>query len=141
MRKFTIEKKYHFYAAHRNQNLEGKCRNIHGHTYDVVAHFEFEQKDKEVTMEFGKIDELVEPMIKRFDHAFIIDSNDHLYKYLLDFNEEFKFLVLKRETSLENLAKEIFYCIEFTTLPIVKLELSETKSSKVIYNPKYDTNI
>jgi 6-pyruvoyltetrahydropterin/6-carboxytetrahydropterin synthase len=29
----TIIKDYHFYTAHRNENLRDKCRNIHGHTY------------------------------------------------------------------------------------------------------------
>ena len=41
-----IEKKYHFYAAHRNKKADEKCGRIHGHTYKVKCIFEFtEMKD------------------------------------------------------------------------------------------------
>lgn len=38
-----IQKKYHFYAAHRNKAGGEKCGRIHGHTYDVVCYFKFEK--------------------------------------------------------------------------------------------------
>jgi 6-pyruvoyltetrahydropterin/6-carboxytetrahydropterin synthase len=30
-----ITKRFHFYAAHRNPEIGGKCANLHGHTYRV----------------------------------------------------------------------------------------------------------
>ena len=35
-----IQKDYRFYAAHRNEELTDKCRNLHGHRYGIRCLFE-----------------------------------------------------------------------------------------------------
>ena len=125
-----IEKKYHFYAAHRNKNAGEKCGRIHGHTYDVVCHFKFNEMKDGVTMLFSDIDKVVEPIIKQYDHHFLLFRDDSLCDVLNMANEPY--IELPFETSAENMAMWIFYQIK-THLPIVKIELAETKSSNVIY--------
>ena len=128
-----IEKKYHFYAAHRNKAGGEKCGRIHGHTYDVKCYFKFETKNEGgITCLFSDIDKLTEPIIKEHCHWFMLYENDPLVDVLELANEPF--LKLPFETSLENLAIWLFTRIKNETkLPIVKIELAETKSSKVIY--------
>jgi len=125
-----IEKKYHFYAAHRNKNAGEKCGRIHGHTYDVVCHFKFNEMKNGVTMLFSDIDKVVEPIVKQYDHHFLLYKEDNLCDLLNMANEPF--IELPFETSAENMAIWIFNQIK-THLPIVKIELAETKSSNVIY--------
>jgi 6-pyruvoyltetrahydropterin/6-carboxytetrahydropterin synthase len=125
-----IEKKYHFYAAHRNKNAGEKCGRIHGHTYNVVCHFKFNEIKNGVTMLFSDIDKIVEPIIKQYDHYFLLYREDSLCDVLNMANEPF--IELPFETSAENMALWIFNQIK-THLPIVKIELAETKSSNVIY--------
>lgn len=125
-----IEKKYHFYAAHRNKNAGEKCGRIHGHTYDVVCHFKFNEIKDGVTMLFSDIDKIVEPIIKQYDHYFLLYREDSLCDVLNMANEPF--IELPFETSAENMAMWIFNQIK-THLPIVKIELAETKSSNVVY--------
>ena len=125
-----IEKKYHFYAAHRNKNAGEKCGRIHGHTYDVVCHFKFNEMKDGVTMLFSDIDKVVEPIIKQYDHHFLLFRDDSLCDVLNMANEPY--IELPFETSAENMAMWIFNQIK-THLPIVKIELAETKSSNVIY--------
>jgi 6-pyruvoyl-tetrahydropterin synthase len=125
-----IEKKYHFYAAHRNKNAGEKCGRIHGHTYDVVCHFKFNEMKDGVTMLFSDIDKVVEPIVKQYDHHFLLYKEDSLCDVLNMANEPF--IELPFETSAENMAMFIFNQIK-TYLPIVKIELAETKSSNVIY--------
>ncbi len=125
-----IEKKYHFYAAHRNKNAGEKCGRIHGHTYDVVCHFKFNKMQNGVTMLFSEIDKVVEPIVKQYDHHFLLYKEDSLFDILNMANEPF--IELPFETSAENMAIWIFNQIK-TYLPIVKIELAETKSSNVIY--------
>jgi 6-pyruvoyltetrahydropterin/6-carboxytetrahydropterin synthase len=125
-----IEKKYHFYAAHRNKNAGEKCGRIHGHTYNVVCHFKFNEMKDGVTMLFSDIDKVVEPIIKQYDHYFLLFREDSLCDVLNMANEPF--IELPFETSAENMAIWIFNQIK-THLPIVKIELAETKSSNVIY--------
>ena len=38
-----IQKEYRFYAAHRNEELHDKCRNLHGHRYGMTCFFEVER--------------------------------------------------------------------------------------------------
>lgn len=125
-----IEKKYHFYAAHRNKQAGEKCGRVHGHTYDVTCYFKFDTMHNGVTMLFSDIDKLTEPIIKQYDHYFLLYQEDKLCEIFNLYNEPY--ISLPFETSAENMAIWIFNEIR-NKLPIVKIELAETKTSKVIY--------
>lgn len=132
-----IQKKYHFYAAHRNPEGGEKCGRIHGHTYEIECYFNFEYRDKEssVTVLFSDIDKLVEPIIKQHCHWFLLWEKDSLCE-LLDLANE-PYLKLPFITSAENLSIWLFNRIKSETkLPISRIELAETKTSKVIYETK-----
>jgi len=141
----TIARKYHFYAAHRNETLNDKCRNIHGHTYYVTVYLTFSEPDKKtgVTMLFGEIDKMIEPIIKTMDHSFLINENDPLVKYLRMFQDSercsLKLFYCKDVTSVENLAKWIWEEIKNLYIPNALnliVEVQETQSATVLYEPK-----
>ena len=127
-----IEKKYHFYAAHRNKEAGEKCGRIHGHTYHVTCTFEFEYRDS-ICMLFSDIDAIVEPIIKTYDHNFILWSNDTLCDTLAKAQEPF--IELPFPTSAENMACHLFNQIKAAGMNIIRIELAETQTSKVIYEP------
>jgi 6-pyruvoyl tetrahydropterin synthase/QueD family protein len=128
----VIEKKYHFYAAHRNKNAGVKCGRIHGHTYYVECFFKFDEMENGITMLFSDIDKIVEPIIKDFDHYFLLWENDELCEMLDQCGEVYKKLPF--ETSCENVAMYLFNRIKGEgKLPIYKIEVAETTSSKIIY--------
>lgn len=135
---YKISKKYHFYAGHRNENLDDKCRNLHGHTYYVTMDFEFEYNEETgITFLFSDIDRTVEPIIKELDHSLLINSDDPLLLYLYDFmqeeGEDLKIYKLEdMVTSAEHLSKHIFERVA-KYLPIKKITLQETTSSIVTY--------
>lgn len=131
-----IEKKYHFYAAHRNKAGGEKCGRIHGHTYNVKCYFKFEQMNESgITCLFSDIDKLVEPVIKSYCHWFIIYEQDLLVEILELANEPIKKVPF--ETSAENLCIWLFNEIKAASkLPIYRIELAETKSSNVVYEIK-----
>jgi 6-pyruvoyltetrahydropterin/6-carboxytetrahydropterin synthase len=126
-----IEKKYHFYAAHRNKEAGEKCGRIHGHTYDVKCFFKFNEITNGITMLFSDIDKIAEPIIKQYDHTFLLYKEDPLVD-MLKFNNE-PYTELPFETSAENMSMWIFTEIKNAGLPICRIELAETKSSNVIY--------
>lgn len=131
-----IEKKYHFYAAHRNKLADEKCGRIHGHTYDIICSFEFNTiNDSGISYLFSDIDNLVEPIIKEHCHWLLLHKDDSLVEILLNAGESIK--VLPFITSAENLAEYFFNRIKIETdLPIFKIQLAETKSSTVVYEIK-----
>ena len=77
-----IEKKYHFYAGHRNVHAGEKCGRIHGHTYNMKCVFQFDKMRNGVTMLFSDIDKVVEPIIKQYDHYFLLYEKDSLCELL-----------------------------------------------------------
>ena len=130
--KLFIEKKYHFYAGHRNRKAGEKCGRLHGHTYEVMCRFQFTNLDNGITMLFSDIDEKVEPIIKEYDHYFIFNQEDELVDIMKNMGEPLQEVPF--DTSAENMAIWFFKRIrEYAKLPIVRIELAETKTSKVIY--------
>lgn len=130
-----IQKKYHFYAAHRNKSAGEKCARIHGHTYDIKCYFKFDYVNESgITCLFSDIDKSVEPIIKDYDHYFLLYEIDPLCE-ILDLTNE-PYLKLPFETSAENMSIWIFNRIKNETkLPIYRIELGETKTSTIIYEP------
>ena len=82
-------------------------------------------------MLFSDIDKIAEPIIKQYDHTFLLWKEDPLVT-ILEINDE-PFTELPFETSAENMAIWIFTEIKNAGLPIIKIELAETKTSNVIY--------
>jgi len=128
-----IEKKYHFYAGHRNKKAGVKCGRLHGHTYDLICLFEFTEIKDGVTMLFSDIDDKVQPILKQYDHYFLLFQDDPLCEILDLANEPY--VKLPFETSAENLAIWIYNEIK-RELPIIEIQLAETKTSKIIYNER-----
>jgi 6-pyruvoyl-tetrahydropterin synthase len=128
-----IQKKYHFYAGHRNKTAGEKCSRLHGHTYDVLCKFDFNDMKDGVTVLFSDIDKLVEPIIKYYDHYFLLWEKDELCQVLDLANEPYRKLPF--ESSAENMAIWLFTRIKNEAkLPISEIHLAETKSSTIIYN-------
>jgi hypothetical protein len=81
---------------------------------------------------FSNIDKLVEPIIKEYCHWLILYEKDSLCEILDLANEPYKKMPF--ETSAENMTIWLFTRIKNETkLPIIKIEIAETKSSNVIY--------
>ena len=132
-----IKKSYKFYAAHRNEELQDKCRNLHGHRYGLRCFFRVKRKGSISTL-FGDFDEEIEPFLKReYDHAMLINVNDPLYEALCDYVERTgDSLKLKRfgvPTSVENLAHQLFSEISVMGFTLERLEVQETDTSTVAY--------
>ena len=132
-----IEKKYKFYAAHRNEELQDKCRNLHGHRYEVRCFFRVTRKGSISTL-FGDFDDRIEPFLKReYDHGMLIHVHDPLYESLRDYMERSgDTLKLKRfdvPTSVENLAHQLFSEISAMGFRLERLEVQETDTSRVVY--------
>lgn len=134
---FIIERKFHFHAAHRNVELGGDCRFLHGHTYHLEIQFAAPPIDEAsgVTLEFKDIAKRAGKVIEAYDHSTIVYKNDaELVNAMNCFTEENrKIKWLEKPTSAENVAEEIFSALKLCGLNPVQLKLQETTTSKVIY--------
>ncbi|HBN74785.1 MAG TPA: hypothetical protein DD473_02970 [Planctomycetaceae bacterium] len=132
-----IQKSYKFYAAHRNEELQDKCSNLHGHRYGIVCHFQVE-RDGAISTLFGDFDHFLEPHLKEnYDHAMLIHQHDPLYETLQGHmertGENLRLKVFPNPTSVENLAFMLFSEIREFGLDLVQLDVQETDTSIIQY--------
>ena len=101
MKKIRITKHFDFESAHALYGYDGKCKNIHGHSYHLdVTVIGSPIEDKSHTkngmvMDFGDLKTIVKKeIVTKFDHAVVLNSNsphkelagtisDHSHKVVL----------------------------------------------------------
>ncbi len=132
-----IQKQYKFYAAHRNEELQDKCSNLHGHRYGITCHFEVERTGALTTL-FADFDEKIEPFLKsEYDHGMMLHVNDSLYATLIGHmertGEKLKLKLFDHPTTVENLAHQLFSEITAMGFRLSQLDVRETDSSVVTY--------
>jgi 6-pyruvoyltetrahydropterin/6-carboxytetrahydropterin synthase len=133
-----IQKDYKFYAAHRNEQLDDKCRNLHGHRYGLSVFFEVHRNGSYSTL-FSKFDEKIEPFLKRYyDHGMMIHCQDPLLPFLQQYMQQtgdnLKLNIFGAPTSVENLAYKLFCEISELGFSIERIEVRETDTSVVCYS-------
>ena len=79
---FYITKIFHFEAAHALNGYDGKCRNIHGHSYEMRINVkgmplnEPGNPKNGIVIDFHDLKNIVnQEVIEKFDHSFIIGNN------------------------------------------------------------------
>lgn len=113
--KTTVTKQFRFEAAHSLPHHDGKCKNLHGHSYMLevtVAGKKHASGPKEgMIADFADISKTIkEHIVSKWDHKFL--------------NDIFPFV-----TTVENLAEECFRILENTGMEIERIRLWETPTS------------
>ena len=77
-----ITKEFKFETAHSLPGYDGLCKNIHGHSYELlvtVAGYPLEEKDHPklgMVMDFGDLKKIVrKEIVEPFDHALVLRSD------------------------------------------------------------------
>jgi len=130
----VIKKQYHFYAAHRNELLNDKCYNLHGHVYRFKVYVETNIDKRGAAILFNDIDDYVKPIIDSFDHGCLVHVKDEKLMQALEILGTKKY-IFDSPTSTEVIAQSIFNILKNTGLPVVRIDLMETESSTIIYQP------
>ena len=79
---FYLTKIFHFEAAHALNGYDGKCRNIHGHSYELRVTVKGMPLNKPgnpkngMVIDFHDLKQIVnQEVVEKFDHSFIIGNN------------------------------------------------------------------
>ncbi len=87
MQKIRLTKEFGFEAAHALHNYDGKCKNIHGHSYKLfVTVLGVPEVDENATkygmvMDFGDLKKIINTLIvDKFDHALVLSSKSEIDK-------------------------------------------------------------
>ena len=109
-----VSKKLSFDAAHFLPNYEGKCKDVHGHTWKVeVACSGDLREDTGMVVDFKELKKFLEWVEDRFDHKLLNDfiknpTAENISKYIFD---EFNLWCVGK--GLEPMIKEKYKIEEF----------------------------
>ncbi|MFC3873163.1 6-carboxytetrahydropterin synthase QueD [Neisseria musculi] len=136
-----ITKIFTFDSSHMLNGHDGKCRNLHGHTYSLeitVSDGLIEAGAKAgMVMDFADLKTLVEQhIIEPFDHAFLYHGANARESQIAALLEgwQMKTLRLPRRTTAENLSVEIYGRLKAAGLPVCSVKLWETPASCAEYS-------
>lgn len=128
-----------FDSAHFLKGYKGKCSNIHGHRWRVVATIYSENLNSDVqtsgmVMDFKTLKSHLRELCEYLDHAFICERASMQEKTYEAFkNEGFRIVEIDKRPTAENLAKYIFDILKEKGLPMKTVEVYETPTNCAIY--------
>lgn len=136
---YGLECEYHFDSAHFLTDYYGKCENLHGHQWRVVA--SIQQVDlrtdasmRDMVLDFSAFKKAVRDICDSLDHTFLVEEGSLKPETIAALQAEgFNLTTLPFRTTAENLARYIFEQLAAQNLPVWQVEVDETKSNRAFY--------
>jgi len=92
-------KKYKVDYGHCLTLHDGKCRNLHGHTAEIVVTLEGKVDARTgMIMDFGKM-QWLEELVNQIDHAVVVDTNNKELSNLIAANNMKAYFVPQQSTA------------------------------------------
>lgn len=136
---FYLKTSASFDSAHFLYGYDGKCKNIHGHTWKV----EVEIREKELIQEgekrgmildFSDLKREVKEMCDEMDHALIFEKGTLRSSTVSALEEEgFRLLEVPFRPTAENFAKFFFDKLKKSGLPVHRIGVYETPDNCAFY--------
>ena len=138
---FKLKSEIQFDMAHYLSGYKGKCANIHGHRYKLIATIKSDdlKEDKQtrgMVDDFGELKKALKLIADMFDHKLIMEDNDEgreISSKLKEINN-FEILLLPFRTTAEEMARYIYNKLKEMNFPIYEVELFETPTNSIIYS-------
>ena len=131
-----ITKQFNFEAAHALDGYDGKCKDIHGHSYHLKVTYigqpkqDIQLSDCGMVVDFGEVKAIVkEKILPLFDHRLIL-RKDSRFKEIAPINQRIRFV--DYQPTCENMLIEIIEILRSkqpTGTILVKGFLRETANS------------
>lgn len=81
-----IKKEFTIDLAHRLQNHEWKCFNIHWHTYKIILWIKWEQKtewpETWMVIDFGNLKYIKDWFEDNWDHSYLYNKWDEIWEFI-----------------------------------------------------------
>lgn len=124
-----VAKEFKWEMGHRLPEHFGQCKNIHGHSYKMLVEFEGELDKNSMVIDYFIVEKIVNPIIEKLDHAFMVNKNDKLTREFLE-KIKSKKVVVDFESTAENICTYLLSQIKSANLPAnvkaIMVRVSET---------------
>ncbi len=130
-----------FDAAHFLADYYGKCENLHGHRWRVVAYLGQEELRSEGTMrdmvlDFGVFKRVLRELCEEYDHTFLVEKGTLKPSTVEALESEgFSLTVVPFRTTAENLARHFADALLARGLPCSQVDVYETPLNCAVYRP------
>lgn len=138
---FALEAEGHFDSAHFLADYHGKCENLHGHRWRVVATFEREGlqgsgDERAMVCDFATVKKAVASVCDGLDHTTIYEAGTLAPATVAALEAEgFTLTELPVRPTAENLARFVFDHLAALDLPVVQVEMDETPNNRAFFRP------
>lgn len=139
----SVVKTFTFDTGHRLSNYEGKCKQLHGHTYKCeIEVFSEYLDDRGMEIDFTELKEIFNEVVdQRFDHKFLLKKGDPINEALAEAlpKTDRSIVWVDYNPTAENIARDIFEMVKGELprergLKILEVRLWETPTSLAIVN-------
>lgn len=128
-----------FDAAHFLTNYDGKCENLHGHRWRVIAWIEVEHlqeggQELDMVVDFSDFKQALRSLTEELDHMFIVEKGSLAPETIAALESEtFRLFVVPWRTTSENFARYFFDRLSEMGFPVAKVEVDETPNNCAYY--------
>ncbi|CRZ20373.1 6-carboxytetrahydropterin synthase QueD [Kingella kingae] len=138
---FKTAKEFTFDMAHMLDGHDGKCQNLHGHTYilqvEISGNLHESGAKKGMVMDFADLKAVVKThILDKMDHAFIYDTTSERECQVANLLNQLnsKTYGINTRTTAEEMTRHIFNVLTAeANLPVSLIRLWETPSSYCEY--------
>lgn len=143
---FKIAKEFSFDMAHMLDGHDGKCKNLHGHTYklqvEIAGELHASGAKSGMVMDYSDLKAVVKQhILDPMDHAFIYDETSERESQVAALLNQLnsKTFALPARTTAEQMAKYMFDTLRDVGLPVSLIRLWETPTSYCEYSNNAST--
>lgn len=111
-----VAKEFKWEMGHRLSFHQGKCKNLHGHSYKLLVELGGDVNKDGIVIDYYDIKNIVAPLIEKLDHSFMVYTGDHELVSSLS-NIKTKLNVVDFESTAENICKYLIDEISKSELP------------------------
>ena len=136
---FYLKTEQSFDAAHFLKDYQGKCSNIHGHRWRVMAQIRDEKLSTEVQtrgmlVDFSDLKQALKEICDELDHSLIYEAGSLREKTIQALREEnFHMVKVAFRPTAENLACHIAKLLCQAGFPVHRVEVYETPNNCAAY--------
>ena len=128
-----------FDAAHFLTNYNGKCENLHGHRWRVVAYLSVSElqgagSQRDMVLDFACFKQTLRKLTDSLDHTFVVEEGSLTTGTFACLEREgFALSIVPFRTTAENFAKYFADGLKSAGLPVSQVDVYETPNNCASY--------
>lgn len=136
---YYLKTEQSFDSAHFLKGYQGKCHNLHGHRWRVVAEISGKALSQEtqtrgMLVDFGELKAILKGICDGFDHSLIYEADSLRPATLAALREEdFRLIEVPFRPTAEEFARYFYHRLAEEGCPVHRVEVYETPNNCAAY--------